>query len=468
MGLKDKDRETVLARAARTTGQEVLALLAIGFVGAFVWWWYQAWSVMFPNAPLLSAVGVFKSMISLVYGVVVPLFWSMLLPNSPTGSYLRKQTWAQPGQLVVLGCALALSYFGIRTMWAWLLAVAPALVDSGMFGPALIAATVGSTFVPAMQFAYQTPGQQMLLIQQAHEIRKLERLHNGELAIIEGRMMRATVLASMRWADMLPSDHAEVYHTIKGLMKGIADSQRRVARLQGVPADIQRALGIPEDKEVDEKLGQVQAWLESPADHIDRTYIEFEDTPPELPPEREDSRLQSSISRAAAHVSAPEQARPAAPELMPQRYGTALAKVQRLYGNGIWGLGDVMAACAVTEDGARDLIDGWIQYGHARVVGQNMWGITRPGAHENTRPQSSIPRAPVSDRGSQSPTVSDPVARRIAAELPRVFTAQNLADLVQQDKRSAQRTIAGWKEEGIITEVQLGRYMLTEYAEVRS
>jgi DNA-binding IclR family transcriptional regulator len=58
--------------------------------------------------------------------------------------------------------------------------------------------------------------------------------------------------------------------------------------------------------------------------------------------------------------------------------------------------------------------------------------------------------------------VSDPVARRIAAELPRIFTAQNLADLVQQDKRTAQRTIATWLGEGMIEQVQLGRYSLTE------
>jgi hypothetical protein len=33
---------------------------------------------------------------------------------------------------------------------------------------------------------------------------------------------------------------------------------------------------------------------------------------------------------------------------------------------------------------------------------------------------------------------------------------------VQQDKRTAQRTIATWLGEGMIEQVQLGRYSLTE------
>jgi len=80
--------------------------------------------------------------------------------------------------------------------------------------------------------------------------------------------------------------------------------------------------------------------------------------------------------------------------------------------------------------------------------------------HVDSRPVSSETREPPSDSGRQRLIVSDSVARKIAAELPRIFTAQNLADLVQQDKRTAQRTIATWLSEGMIEQVQLGRYTL--------
>jgi hypothetical protein len=83
-----------------------------------------------------------------------------------------------------------------------------------------------------------------------------------------------------------------------------------------------------------------------------------------------------------------------------------------------------------------------------------------PAAHVDSRSASSESRAPMSDTVGHDRTLSDSVARRIATELPRIFTAQNLADLVQQDKRTAQRTIATWLDEGIIDQVQLGRYAL--------
>ena len=389
-------RELSLQRVAQTTGQQVLFLLSFGFVGAFLYWWYQAWQVVMTPigaapASLLSALGIFTLVLSVVYAVVVPLFWSMLLPNSPTGAYLQKQTWAYPGQLAVLVFALVLTAFGGQTMWSWLQAAAPTVFQTGMQIPAFVAALVGSVFVPSMQFAYQSPGQQMLIIQQAHEIKKLRKLHDGEIAVIEGRMIRAAVLASMAWQDMLPRDHEEVYATVKGLTMGIADSLRRVARLQSVPADMQRALGIPEDAEIIAKMEQVQAWLEAPADQIEQAYeyVEYRDLPP---PAHVDSRLEPRIAREAlredAHVTA--------------------------------------------------------------------------ASHVDSRLQSSLPRQAVSDTGSQRPTVSDSVTRRIASELPRIFTAQNLADLVQQDKRTAQRTIATWIDDGLIEQVQLGRYKLTE------
>lgn len=81
-------------------------------------------------------------------------------------------------------------------------------------------------------------------------------------------------------------------------------------------------------------------------------------------------------------------------------------------------------------------------------------------AHVDSRLQPSESREGLSDSVRHDPAMSDSVARRIVSELPRIFTAQNLADLVQQDKRTAQRTIATWIDEGMIEQVQLGRYAL--------
>lgn len=407
-----------MARVSRTTGQEVLFLLALAFAGAFVWWWYQAWSVLFPAESLLSAVGIFKLMISLVYGVVVPLFWSMLLPNSPTGSYLQKQTWAQPGQIAVFVFAIVLSFFGFRTMWTWLNSVAPDLMTTGMFWPAIAAAMVGSTFVPAMQFAYQTPGQQMLIIQQAHEIRKLRKFHDGELAIIEGRMLRAAVLANMSWAEMLPDEREEVYQTVKGMFLSIADTQRKIARVQNVPADIQRALGIAEEKDVIEHLEVVREWLEKPADQIELSY------------QGEDVLRSRRLDRGRAVMPSPA--------LDPER------------------------EAEVNSEQRADA---------RRVEGRPAADRIGQPAHVNTRPQSSIPRESES-RGAASPDATRRQAAPYGVEYARAawdklgrqpWTVKALAAALSIGDTKARELKDHWLEDGIINETgQLGRWYFTE------
>lgn len=382
-------KELSLQRVAQTTGQQVLFLLSFGFVGAFLYWWYQAWQVVMTPigaapAQLLSALGIFTLVLSVVYAVVVPLFWSMLLPNSPTGAYLQKQTWAYPGQLAVLVFALVLTAFGGQTMWSWLQAAAPTVFQTGMQIPAFVAALVGSVFVPSMQFAYQSPGQQMLIIQQAHEIKKLRKLHDGEIAVIEGRMIRAAVLASMAWTDMLPKDHEEAYKTIRGLHMGIADSLRRVASLQSVPADVQRALGIAEDAEIIAKMEEVQAWLEGPADQIEQAYeyVEYKDLP-DAPPDPASLRTipaqRDGISRRSHQDAAPDlpafqprgapqssPPRPAAVRGSTPRYAAeyeAMVKFADKAGGGVWGVGDLAVIINKSDRSARERIAAWIAQG---------------------------------------------------------------------------------------------------------
>jgi hypothetical protein len=84
-------------------------------------------------------------------------------------------------------------------------------------------------------------------------------------------------------------------------------------------------------------------------------------------------------------------------------------------------------------------------------------------AHVNTRSQSSIPRAHVSDQAGPSRTQSDQIYEAIARDLPSVFTAADVSTRMQwTDKREGQRVIRAWLDEGVAKEVRLGRYSLTE------
>ena len=389
------DLVATFGKVKQTTGQQVLGLLSLAFVGAFVWWWYQAWASLMHPPTVASAAGVFTVSLAVVYGVALPLLWSMLLPNSPTGHYLQQQTWAQPGQIAVMIAAVVLSVFGGEAMYTWLyinLAVSsPEVLGTWVFWAMLLGAYIGAVFVPSMQLAYQTPAQQMLIIQQAHEIKKLRKLHEGEIAVIEARMIRAALLAGMRWADMLPADREEVYATMKGLFMGIADAQRRIARVQGVPADVQRALGIPDDPQIVQQMEYVQSFLEGPANHIEQAYdyVEYRDMPA---PSHADPRLQSSIPRETSReaVYAPDSGHVNA-RLEPRISRESPASVRRqttpddaayvlaarnAFGVRPWTLKQLAACLEIGDTSAGQLRDTWLADGLCRQVNLGRWSFT--------------------------------------------------------------------------------------------
>ena len=377
-------------RLTRTTGQEVLFLLALAFVVGFGWWWYQAWSLLFVPPALISPQGIFTLMISAVYALVLPLFGSMLLPNSPAGWLLQQQTWAYPGQLAVLVATIVLGFFGGNVMRLWLLSQGPVLEDTGMFYPALAAALVGAYLVPALQFAYMTPTQQLIRIQQAHDIRKLKIMHDGEVVAIEARLQWLAQKAAMDAAELLPGDQREVVETLRGLFKGITDVQRRLARTVGVKRDVMATMGLLEDERIDGQLDYVErligAVAEQTADAIPIAEPAFVDAPRAAPrgaatleSAHVNSRLQSAIPRAAPRAApAPQSAteRQAAP------YGAQLRATAVHFGVRPWSAKQLAAALAIGESTAREIKSAWVVTGFAAEGQLGRWYLTERAIKE--------------------------------------------------------------------------------------
>lgn len=370
-------------RIARTTGQEVLFLLALAFVVGFGWWWYQAWSLLMLPPSLISPQGIFTLMISAVYALVLPLFGSMLLPNSPAGWLLQQQTWAYPGQLAVLVATIVLGFFGGNAMRLWLMSQGPVLIETGMFYPALAAALVGAYLVPALQFAYMTPTQQLVRIQQAHDIRKLKIMHDGEVAVLEARLMWLAQMAAVSAAELLPAQQLEIAQTLRGLFKGISDVQRRLARTIGVKRDVMATMGLLEDGAIDAQLGYVEAVIQKTAEQTDGVLPEperaIEDAPRVAPrvesrgaaapaPAHVDTRLQSGNPRGAARATPTPQS---ATERQAAPYGAELRAVAEHFGIRPWTVKQIAAALAIGESTAREIKDAWLA---ANLISESQLG----------------------------------------------------------------------------------------------
>src|SRR5262249_10865971 len=156
-----------------TTGRNVLGWLALFFLAGFGYFWYQVWQPIFAPPSLLSPQATITVIISVVYTVVLPLFLSMVVPNSPAGRLLQKQTWAIPGQILIVCLATLLIGVALYVFTLWLEAQ-PGVMETGMQYPALLAMVAGGIGVPALTWAVMTPEQLLALYQQARIARQLE------------------------------------------------------------------------------------------------------------------------------------------------------------------------------------------------------------------------------------------------------------------------------------------------------
>ena len=416
--------EKLASRIARTTGQELLFLLAIAFVFGFGVWWYQAWATLISPPSIISPQGIFTVMISAVYALVLPLFWSMLLPSSPAGWLLQQQTWAYPGQMAVMVASIVLSYFGGRAMYVWLVANGPALAETGMFYPALGAALVGAYLVPALQFAYMTPTQQLVRIKQAHEIKKLKILHGSELAVLETRLIWLKQKALVASANLLPaSDLREVLETQRALFKSVTDSQRRIALTSGVSRDVMATMGLLEDEEVDESMQRVEAVLLRPAEHGDDLVRQLDAKLAELP-EQEVIEFQ-----------------PAARSVKSEERG---------------GHQDAAPAFSFADRGPG------AQGAGGRGTHQDAAPALSPPSPSRPVPSES-PQRPAAPRSDPQRYPIDYAAARNGLREWSAWTVATLADVLNMKERTARDRVNAWVEEGVVEPCDTkGRFNFTE------
>jgi hypothetical protein len=364
-----------LYRHARryTTGRTVLDGLAIIFLCCSAAFWLMLhWTALVgPGLPSLASApqAVVALVMTAVYALALPLLLSMLVPTTPAGQALQKTQWRTVGFPVIICSVVLLGYWAVKLVRAWF-GAQPTIAEAGIDPAYVVASIVGFIVIPALAWVQVSPERWLREIEQAHQVRKLEMLQRGELAIVKARLLWAEQRAAVSYAKLLPAEQQEVRDTLRGLLMGIADTQRSIARTMGISADVERS--IMGDQEIADSLDYVSQQLERPAASLDR-------------------------------------------------------------------------ALTWIHDGDRE--------SETNVDNINI----RP--HVNPRLQSSEPPGAVRQSRAESDSVYDAIAR----DLPPVFTAGDVSARMQwKDKRPAQRVIHVWVDQGLASEVRLGRYQLTE------
>lgn len=266
---------TTMQTARRaTTGRNALTTLAVVFIAAsLVFWGVLNWAVFYAPHPGVSQALV-AAVMTIIYALALPLLLSILVPTTPAGQYLQKTQWRTVGFPVIVAGAAFLAWHARNLMLSWFVAQ-PIVAEAHLENAYTIAALIGFVLIPALSWVQVSPERWIAEAQQAHLVKKLELEQQGELAIIKARLLWAEQKAAIGYARLLPAEQKEVRDTLRGLLMGIADTQRGIARTMGIQGDLEQS--IMGDQEIADSLHYVERQLVKPAASIERAMTYFDD-----------------------------------------------------------------------------------------------------------------------------------------------------------------------------------------------
>lgn len=349
-----------------TAGKTALdALAGVFLLCSLAFWGVLHWQVLVTPGGGVPQV-IVAVVMTAIYSLALPVLLSALVPSTPAAQLLQRTKWATIGFWVIIPSVAFLFWHAYNLMLSWF-ASQPTIADAGLERPYTVSALIAFVVIVALAWTQASPDRWLREVQQAHEVRKLELMQRGELAIVKARLLWAEQRAAVSYAKLLPAEQQEVQATLRGLLMGIADTQRSIARTMGLQGEIER--NIMGDEEISEALSYVARQLEKPAQSMDKAITHFNDG------ERENPDPDQDLSRAAPVNQASQSLEPrrerAAPRSAPQRYAAEYATANQRLGP-LFTVRQVAAELGdMPERTARDMVDawhaqGWVEPGNIR------------------------------------------------------------------------------------------------------
>src|SRR5690349_13841723 len=104
----------------KTTATSALDWIALFCIGAsLLFWGVLYFTLIAPPLPQLAPQTFVALAMTVMSALIIPLFWSILVPTTPAGQLLQKTQWQTIGFWVILGASLYLTYYAYQ--WIGLL-----------------------------------------------------------------------------------------------------------------------------------------------------------------------------------------------------------------------------------------------------------------------------------------------------------------------------------------------------------
>ncbi len=257
------------AARRKTTATSVLDRIAFFCLGAsFLFWGVLYFTLIAPPLPRIAAQTFVALALTVMSTLIIPLFWSILVPTSPAGQLLQKTQWATIGFWVILGAALYLTKYAYAWIALWW-TNQTSVHENGLDETVSIFCLIGFVLVPSLAWTVVTPERWLLQIHQAREVRKIERMMQLEDLSYKAMIARTRVILNAELAGSAVSRIPELTGLLMASEKLTNQALYQVAQGYAAMYNAELKLGLETDPELEERYRStvnalVQAHNERP------------------------------------------------------------------------------------------------------------------------------------------------------------------------------------------------------------
>lgn len=308
---------------------------------------------------LLSPQTLQAGLAIIAFAVVLPLFWSMLLPSSPAGRLLQRQTWATPGYIATSGAAVFLTILAgswLRLWWA----AQPNIVEVRQDLFLTITSLIAGVLVPALAWCVTTPEQWVAAIEQARYVKRLEHAMALEEAAMRASYARAVSLLNADLTNLSLAQRRELAGILGTFARMQQHSLTQIASSWKSMYGVELQLTTMPEQDVIDSYKEVARLLTDGADSMQSTSTYAAALLPVSPfaGVQEPLRQASQVERAGPLVN-----RSSDHERSVERPYASVQAIAREHLQGAWLRRELEQVLSVSKTQAHTYITAWIDAG---------------------------------------------------------------------------------------------------------
>src|SRR3982751_5720819 len=245
----------------RTTAMSVLDRIALFCLGAsFLFWGVLYFTLIAPPLPQIAPQTFVALALTVMTALIIPLFWSILVPTTPAGQLLQKTQWGTVGFWVVLGAALYMTWYANKWISLWW-ANQTVIAESGLDGTITIFCLIGFILVPSLAWTVVTPERWLIQIHQAREVRKIERMMQLEDLSYKAMIARTRAILNAELAGSAVSRIPELAGLLMASEKLTNQALYQVAQGYKAMYNAELRLGLESEQDLKERYRSTVNYL---------------------------------------------------------------------------------------------------------------------------------------------------------------------------------------------------------------